>query len=138
MPLLGRLEDDLLVPGSNDKDLRVTELGDVQDGMGGAMGICAQQGGACGGGPVPWVGLGSRLLRLLEGLLQIGNGVGLVLRVIAGVLGLSGPEVEDESRPEATGWSAGGGKQGAKGVTYAACPFSLVAQAPTPSLVPMK
>lgn len=138
MPLLGRLEDDFLVPGSNDEYLRVTELGDVENGMWGFVGVCAEKSGAGGSSPIPLIWLRSRLLGLLEGLFEVGNRVWFVIRVIAGVLYLEGPEVEDEPGPEPMRRSAGNGLPHHRQITYAACPFSLVAQAPTPSFAPIK
>ena len=109
VPLLGRLEDDLFIPGADDKYLRVTELCNVQYGMRGIVGVGAEQSSAGGSSSIPLIWLRSRLLGLFEGLFEVGNRVWFVPRVIAGLLYLEGPEVEDEPGPEPIKRSANDG-----------------------------
>lgn len=99
MPLLGGLEDDLFILGADDEDLTVAELGDVQYGVGGVVGVGAEEGAAGRGCAVPFVGFRGRCFGLLEGGLEVGDGVRFAGRGVEGVFGFEGPEVKNEAGP---------------------------------------
>lgn len=141
MPLLFCAEEDLARARAEDEDLAVAQLGGVEDRVGGGR-VGGEQRAARCGRAVPGGGGGGRGLRFGEGGLQVGDGCGRGSgRPVCG-FDFEGPEVQDQAGPETRGVLVSvsqrkcvreGGRE-----TYAACPRSLVAHAPTPSFAPTK
>lgn len=95
MPLLGGFEYHFLVAGPYDEDLRVAELCYVEEGVGRIVCVGGQERGARGGSAVPFLRLGRGFLGVLEGGLEVGDGIGFVGRVVFRVFDFECPEVQD-------------------------------------------
>lgn len=78
MPLLSRFENDLFVSRTENEDLRVAKLGDIENWMSGDLVVRAQKRGTGGSGSVPLIGLRRSPLGLLEGSLEVGDGIWLM------------------------------------------------------------
>lgn len=100
MPLLGRFIDDFLSSGTNNEDLRVAKLCNVQQWARRITTIDSKKSSASRCCSIPWVRFGSCLLGLFKRSLQIRNRIWFILRTVFGVLCLQGPEMKNKSGPE--------------------------------------
>ena len=99
MPLLLCFENDFLAAWTDDKDLTVSYLCDIEDWVFWFLIIRRQEGAACGGSAVPFVGFCSSLLGELICGLKVSNGIRGGRGGIGSFVCFKSPEVEDETGP---------------------------------------